>query len=60
MEAVPSCDPSLVMDPEGERAVFRERETFDPPEPSWTQAESIWLCVEAGAVTVDPQVLPNW
>lgn len=59
MEAMPSTDPSLVLDPECERGVFRERDG-DIGEPSWDQAATMWVCVEAGAVTVDPAVLPNW
>ncbi|XP_054281317.1 tectonin beta-propeller repeat-containing protein-like [Macrosteles quadrilineatus] len=59
MEAMPSTDPSLVLDPECERDVFRERDG-DIGEPSWDQAATMWVCVEAGAVTVDPAVLPNW
>lgn len=59
MEAVPSTDPDLVLDPESERAVFRERDGHDP-EPSWSQAECVWLCVAAGATIIDPLQLPNW
>lgn len=59
MEAVPSTDPDLVLDPESERAVFRERDGHDP-EPSWCQAECVWLCVAAGATAIDPLQLPNW
>lgn len=60
MEAMASTDADLVLDPETEREVFRERETLDPEEPSWPQAASVWLCVEAGAVNVHPNFLPNW
>ncbi|XP_046681571.1 tectonin beta-propeller repeat-containing protein-like [Homalodisca vitripennis] len=60
VEAVPTTDADRVLDPECEREAFRERDSPDPEEPSWSQATTVWLCVEAGAVTVDPQVLPNW
>lgn len=60
MEAMPGTDADLVLDPETEREAFREREVLDPEEPSWPQPASVWLCVEAGAVTVNPNFLPNW
>lgn len=60
MEADPNTDPDSVLDPDLERDVFRERDDIDPAEPVWEQADTVWVCVEAGAVSVDPSLLPNW
>ncbi|RZF34504.1 hypothetical protein LSTR_LSTR011746 [Laodelphax striatellus] len=58
MEADPNTDPGSALDLEAERAVFREKD--DPSEGLWQQQDSLWCCVEAGAVTIDPSFPPNW
>ncbi|XP_073983179.1 tectonin beta-propeller repeat-containing peroxin 23 isoform X1 [Rhodnius prolixus] len=38
--------------------VYPERETIC--EPGWFQADTLWSCVEAGALSLNVQHLPNW
>lgn len=60
LEADPNTDPDSVLDPDMERAVFRERDDIEPAEAVWEQVDTIWICVESGAASIDPSILPNW
>ncbi|KAL1140546.1 hypothetical protein AAG570_000476 [Ranatra chinensis] len=54
LEANPDTDPHADWD----RTVFPEREIIC--EPGWSQADTLWSSVEAGAIQFDPAQLPNW